>query len=226
MKEYRIDICETIRLGTFYNFRMHEKNEIKDENEGITDGLHIAPNKTIHPNTPEQIEQFNSVQKFFKIQYTNPNIIPNNSIRSIKNIGKTSLTNCFLFSCSEPPSNIGLMKKLECDSYYEITDIKKFSDLLTKSLGERLGEIRMYENCILRANWKKVEYSDSENMPVPLKIKHSDYAKKKTKFVSEHEHRLIIILAKTNNQIISVENKPINLKVTNELKRCCKWNKE
>ena len=36
-KKHRIDITSTIRLGTFYGYRNHEKNEIRDDDEGFTD---------------------------------------------------------------------------------------------------------------------------------------------------------------------------------------------
>ena len=223
-KKHHIDVAETIRLGTFYGYRNHEKDEIKDENEGISDGLHIAPNETIHPNTPEQIEQFNSAQNFITLKYTNPNIIPNNSIKNLKIIGKTNLPNCFLFSCSESPLNADLMKKLEYNSYYEIIDIEKFSSVVTKSLGTELQKQQIWEEPItIRTNWEKVIYGN-QNLPDPLKSLHSDFAQKKKMFASEHEYRLIFILTKSNNRVISVENQPIDLKVTDEIRRCCTWN--
>lgn len=220
--EHRIDIAKTIRIGTFYDYRNHEKDEIEDKHEGISDGLHIAPNETIHPNTSEQIEQFNSVQKIFNIKYTDPNIIPNVSIKDLKFIQQTTLPNCYLFSTSEPPANVDLMKKLDYDNYYEITDTKKFCNLLNKSLGKKLQDMGFGENCRINADWAKVEYSDSENMPDPLKFRHSDLAKKKNNFSSENEYRLIfIIFRKMNNKIMPVENKPIDLEVTDELVNCC-----
>lgn len=221
-KEHRIDNCQTIRLGTFNGYQFHEKDEIQDENEGISDGFHIAQNEAIHPTTLEEIERLSSIPNFIKFQNIDPNNIPNITIKDVKIIRKTNLTNCFLFSCSESPLNFDLMKKLGYDDYYEIIDTQKFSNLITKYLAETLGK-RDYKESEIVSNWEKVEYTNLPIMPDPLKATFSDFTKKKTRFAFQQEFRLIFLLYSSNHLIIPIKENFIDLDITDELRRYCNF---
>ena len=223
-KDFRINNCKTIRIGSYDDFRNIEDETRKDPNEGVAPGYHIDHMQENDFRGEEKI-----IPGIIEFKDVGPDAIID--IRDITYEGHLGLPNRYFFSCSEPPMIPQLRDEFNCDSFYEIGTPLQFGKLLMNSLVKKLNEKGLLEKCKGVAAWSKIEYTNDERLynydaKDKKQICENDalYYRKKTRFKCQYEWR-ISFLFWNDLGFIPAPTKDILIDVNDKIKKCCNFPK-
>jgi hypothetical protein len=169
---------DTIRIGTLYEYRKIEQQEIGDPTEGWASGTTEIKGAITVDSETELPGLFATAFDFGKDS-------KNVTFKNSKVRRKTAVPNAFIYSLTSNP--IGeVMKNAGYDSCLEILDIKKFSLLISIHLflaGEARSIIPFGEECI---------YKRKEILLQNLRDAGAIYWMKDLSFWRQSEYRIVI----------------------------------